>query len=167
MTQDLHNPSSSQSSESSATNASPAATKTATEKPRMVTRANARRAIPSRRERSRRTVNPWRQIPEKQPLDVIVYTDGRECCNQKTEGGRAEYKRRLETMLIRQGYRCCGPCRKPLTLSMATWEHEDLRGKDIDERIEVKGKPKNGASCWPCNRDRGSKRTKIWHGEQE
>lgn len=73
-------------------------------------------------------------------------------------------------MLWRQRGWCCfrfhGFCPGELHMSEATFEHENKRGKDRDDRIEVDGKPINGAAHGFCNSVAGSRRLKIWHGEQ-
>lgn len=51
-------------------------------------------------------------------------------------------------------------------ISEATFEHENKRGKDRDDRIEVNGKPVNGAAHGLCNSIVGSRRLKVWHGEE-
>jgi hypothetical protein len=90
---------------------------------------------------------------------VTTYADGREkCCNTPT--GKAEYKRRVWLMWLRQKKRCC-ICWLWLRLENATFEHQDGRGmggSTRDDRIEKDGHPYNGAACWKCNNEKGSKR---------
>lgn len=98
---------------------------------------------------------------------ILIRRDGKEICNLKTSLGRASYRGRIDRMVIRQEYLCCN-CREPLVMKHATFEHENGRGAGKrDDRIEVDGKPINGASHGICNVLRGSKRTPIWHGPQE
>lgn len=95
---------------------------------------------------------------------VQIGEGGKEVCSD-TLAGQKEYKRRVELMWRRQHGLCCN-CRLPLELSKATFEHENGRGAGKrDDRLEVNGKPTNGASHEICNGERGSKRTPIWHGE--
>lgn len=97
---------------------------------------------------------------------VKIFRDGREVCNTRTVSGQREYKRRIAAMMKRQGGLCCN-C-QILIVGKPTFEHENGRGAGKqDDRIEVDGKPQNGASHWVCNYERGSKRTPIWHGSPE
>ena len=90
--------------------------------------------------------------------------DGREICNRATPEGRAEYEYRKILLWIRQDGVCCN-CKRRLKLKFATFEHERLRGRDIDERLEdERGIPLNGVSHERCNLLRGSRRTEIYHG---
>ena len=91
---------------------------------------------------------------------VRVYRDGREVCNLQTKAGRSEYRFRIEQMLLRKKHLCC-LCHKPLRLEEATFEHQDGRGMGgghRDDRIEVDGKPINGAAHGWCNSAKGSRR---------
>lgn len=98
---------------------------------------------------------------------INEFWGGREVCNLKTRAGKQIYRDRVTAMLERQKGLCCN-CRKPLAREEATFEHENGRGAGKrDDRILVKGKPINGASHLICNSQRGSKRTPIWHGEEE
>lgn len=94
---------------------------------------------------------------------------GRERCNLGTAEGRAEYAWRKLLMWIRQDAKCCN-CRQQLRFAEATFEHENLRGKDIDERIFVwkNGRwiPQNGVAHAECNVKRGSRRLPLWHGSE-
>lgn len=105
--------------------------------------------------------------PRRKPREAVkIFRDGREVCNLKTVSGRLEYRRRIELMLSRQGGRCCN-CPLPCSIEDATFEHEFGRGLGgglRDDRIEINGKPVNGASHLWCNLKRGSNRTPIWHG---
>lgn len=93
--------------------------------------------------------------------------DGREVCNTRLAKGAENYRLRVVAMWLRQERLCCN-CIKELKLSHATFEHEDGRAVcKRDDRIEIDGKPINGASHWVCNVQRGSKRTPIWHGPPE
>lgn len=100
------------------------------------------------------------------------FPDGRQIClpNKK---GREEYKRRREAMADRQRWICaCGCGRKMWSYSgdfqSVTFQHTDLRGKDIDERIE-KPDPDhpgkmlciNSAMRHECNIRLGSQRTSV------
>ena len=97
---------------------------------------------------------------------VRTTRDGREICNLRKESGRKEYKRRLQSMLDRQGGLCClqgfiRGCTGALRIEDATFEHEYTRGMGgslRDDRIEKDGKPFNGAAHARCNRRKGSKR---------
>ena len=92
-------------------------------------------------------------------LDGAVrrYSDGREVCCDNASGWR-EYKRRVQVMVQRQGYRCC-LCPDRIAVSRATFEHQRRRGMAAafrDDRIEdAKGNPINGAAHWICNREKG------------
>jgi len=91
---------------------------------------------------------------------VRVYQDGREVCNLQTKAGRSEYAFRIWQMLLRQTHRCC-LCGKWLRSEEATFEHQDGRGMGgghRDDRIEVDGKPINGAAHFWCNSAKGSRR---------
>ena len=90
---------------------------------------------------------------------ISVYADGREVLNNNTNAGRAEYKRRAEAMRQRQGETCC-ICNQWLSQKESTFEHEASRGMGggfRDDRIEINGKPINGAAHGHCNRIKGSK----------
>src|SRR5579871_3809975 len=94
---------------------------------------------------------------------VRVFPGGREVCNLKTIAGNDEYCRRIHLMLIRQKGLCCN-CRKPIYPESPCFEHEVPRGLGggwRDDRIEINGKPVNGASHILCNSVRGSRRTPI------
>lgn len=127
-----------------------------------------RRAAPRRTAMKRGPSKKWQDRP-----DVIKHDDGREVCNKHKPGGLAEYHKRLRQMFYRQFdpevhyHRCCN-CKKRIEWPETTFEHENLRtpGK-IDERIEVNGKPLNGASHGSCNLQRGSRKTRIWHGPED
>ena len=70
---------------------------------------------------------------------VRLYPDGREVCQDNAAGYR-EYKRRVQVMVQRQKYRCC-LCKRRLSQSEATFEHQRRRGMHAafrDDRI-VKG----------------------------
>lgn len=76
----------------------------------------------------------WKREPKEASLRfelilngaVRVYPDGREVC-QDSKAGWAEYKRRVEAMLLRQNWRC-SLCGKRLSLRDATFEHQRRRG---------------------------------------
>lgn len=96
---------------------------------------------------------------------VRKYPDGREVC-QNTKKGWQEYKTRVTRMVVRQDCLCC-LCSKYFDLeglkgvTRATFEHTDLRGMGgakRDDRIEIDGKPINGAAHLQCNSAKGSKR---------
>ena len=94
---------------------------------------------------------------------VRIYPDGREVCNTKSPEGLAEYRARIAYMLMRQHGLCC-LCAVPLRYQDAEFEHQDGRGMGgahRDDRIEVDGKPYNGAACHACNTAKGSKRVKY------
>lgn len=100
--------------------------------------------------------------PDREAIKIMP--DGREICDLETMRGRVAYHGRIEQMVIRQEYHCCN-CRNPIVMKTATFEHENGRGGGKrDDRIEINGKPVNGASHLKCNSERGSKRTPIWHG---
>jgi hypothetical protein len=87
---------------------------------------------------------------------VLVYRDGREVCTDTPAGWR-EYKRRVELMVIRQGFRCC-LCKRRLSLGNATFEHQRRRGMGAawrDDRITKGGEDWNGAAHWVCNSEKG------------
>ena len=115
-----------------------------------------------KRRRSKKTSLRWTTT-----LDgaVRVYPNGREVC-QSTEAGRLEYKARLQNMLFRQGHVCCICGRVDHALGGPfTFEHSDLRGMGAarrDDRIEIDGKPVNGAAHFWCNAVKGSQRIKTF-----
>ena len=95
---------------------------------------------------------------DKQP-HVWTYPSGRQVC-PKTTAGRREYHSRIEAMWTRQKRTCC-LCGRALRLSDAVFEHQDGRGHGggkRDDSIFRDGKPYNGAACWKCNAEKGSKR---------
>jgi hypothetical protein len=101
---------------------------------------------------------------------VIIRRDGKEVCNVAIPEGYAEYHWRVMLMWIRQEGVCCN-CRLPLALKAATFEHQNGRGAaKRDDRIALYDEEGrfvchiNGASCAQCNRNRGSRRTDIYHG---
>lgn len=99
------------------------------------------------------------QIKQPKPA-VRIYRDGREACQLNTKAGRDEYSQRTRLMWERQG-KTCRICHKRLALANAVFEHEQGRGFDgshRDDRIEVDGKPINGAACIICNTKKGSRR---------
>jgi hypothetical protein len=90
---------------------------------------------------------------------VWTYPSGREVC-PKTILGRREYQSRIALMWTRQKGLCC-LCQRPVALCQAVFEHQDGRGHgggNRDDRIERDGKPYNGAACFRCNAEKGSKR---------
>lgn len=118
--------------------------------------------------RSRR---PYRYQPKSKPVNVLrweISEDGSVCTMpdgrqlvQDTPAGRREYKRRVETMVQRQNFRC-SLCPKRLTIGEATFDHSAGRGfsgSHRDDRIvDETGTPMNSACHWFCNRKKGSKR---------
>lgn len=101
---------------------------------------------------------------------VIIRRDGKEVCNVVIPEGYAEYHWRVLLMWIRQEGVCCN-CRLPLALKDATFEHENGRGASKrDDRIALYDENGrfvrhiNGASHGECNRNRGSRRTELHHG---
>jgi len=116
---------------------------------------------------------------DKRPLEIEnrafkTMPDGREICRNHpdtgTSEGRAEYKRRLESMWTRQNGICClavhlGCCAGPLWLKDATFEHEGGRGiggAKRDDRTELpSGKWINGAACYNGNQLKGSRRIRY------
>jgi hypothetical protein len=87
---------------------------------------------------------------------VRVYPDGREVCQENTQGWR-EYKCRVEVMVRRQNFRCC-LCQRRLSAGNATFEHQRRRGMHAafrDDRITKDGEDWNGAAHWVCNGERG------------
>ena len=99
-----------------------------------------------------------------------MFRDGREMCNPVTVEGRAEYKYRTMMAWLRQDGICCFKdydfCPGRLHLAQATFQHENLRGKDRDDRIwnPKTKKPLNGAAHLECNLIAGSRRLPIFHG---
>lgn len=112
---------------------------------------------------SRRFGKHWENKP------AVAMRGEREICNPATAEGCAEYRWRILLMWVRQNGRCCD-CLQPLRLADATFEHENLRGKDRDDRIAIFDsdgrfiKHLNGAAHSWCNVKRGSRRTEIYHG---
>ena len=100
---------------------------------------------------------------------VKVYRSGREVCDLSTVAGSREYRNRIRLMLERQHGRCClggyiPECPGPLYLDQATFDHETPRGHgggSRDDRIEIDGKPVNGAAHYICNGLKGSRRIKY------
>lgn len=133
--------------------------------------------LPSRRQyrlahRAKPQASPLAAISDrwKDRPDILIYSDGREKCNQETTGGYAEYRFRRFLLWLRQysprakTHLCCN-CHSALEYREASFEHEALRGKDCDERLyNSYGMPINGASHSFCNKKRGSQRLPIWHG---
>lgn len=118
--------------------------------------------MPTHRIVPRRTRDLGLYKPEVEA--VVIGEGGKEVCSE-TIAGQKEYRRRVELMWRRQRGLCCN-CKEPLSLSEATFEHENGRGAGKqDDRLEHNGRPINGASHGLCNRLRGSQRTPIWHGE--
>jgi hypothetical protein len=97
--------------------------------------------------------------------EAISYPEGkggREVC-LKNAAGRREYKRRLQCMWERQEGLCC-LCGLPLRLDESTFEHQRPKGMGgafADDRIEIQGKPVNGAAHWLCNGAKGSRRVEY------
>lgn len=111
----------------------------------------------------RRPIPRSRSFPEvSQHFELISngavrkYRDGREVCVDSPAGWK-EYKRRVETMVLRQqGRRCL--CKRRLALSQATFEHQRRRGMGAawrDDRITKDGEEWNGAAHWVCNVEKG------------
>jgi hypothetical protein len=111
----------------------------------------------------RRPIPRFRLHPEvSQHFELILdgavrrYRDEREVCQDSPAGWR-EYKRRVETMVRRQNFRCC-LCKRRLGLSQATFEHQRRRGMGAawrDDRIMKDGQEWNGAAHWVCNSEKG------------
>lgn len=81
----------------------------------------------------RRPIPRSRSYPlVSQHFDLILdgavrrYRDGREVCQDSPAGWR-EYKRRVETMVRRQNYRC-SLCKRKLGLFQATFEQPETQG---------------------------------------
>lgn len=92
---------------------------------------------------------------------VRKYPDNREVCQNNTAGDR-EYERRIQAMFERQDGVCC-LCPRFIEFSV-TFEHSDLRGAGgarRDDRIEIDGKPINGAAHFWCNSEKGSRRLPV------
>lgn len=97
---------------------------------------------------------------------VTVYDDGREVCNLRTRGGKAEYKQRTMILWARQqGY--CPLCHKRLALAEATFDHQTPRGMgggSRDDRLwrfdtgNPLGVWQNQAVHGACNGEKGSRR---------
>jgi len=83
-----------------------------------------------------------------------IYADGREVCCDETAIGWREYKRRLETMIQRQNFRCRA-CNRRLSLFQATWHHDPKRkmgGAFRDDRItDAEGNELHAAVHWSCH----------------
>lgn len=102
---------------------------------------------------------------KRQPVSAVhVRADGREICDKNTSAGRAEYRRRVEEMRVRQDRRCClefhAPmCPGALFDSEATFEHERGRGagKRDDRTALPSGQRINGAAHLLCNSWKGSR----------
>jgi hypothetical protein len=102
---------------------------------------------------------------------VKTFRDGREVC-LNTPPGRAEYKRRVQVMLERQGGLCglmvtddCIARHGSMRGQQPTFEHCEGRGmggSHRDDRIMKDGKPYNLAACFLCNQYKGSRRVKSW-----
>jgi hypothetical protein len=92
-----------------------------------------------------------------------LYPDGRQKL-LATRKGKIEYIRRREAMAHRQGWICGCGCGLPMRVTSGfiesvTFQHDELRGKDRDDRIEdSEGKPINCAMRYGCNVARGSQR---------
>jgi len=92
-----------------------------------------------------------------------LFDDGRQKCLQ-TPKGKAEYAHRREAMAMRQMWICACGCGRPMMRTMGfassiTFQHDKLRGKDIDERIvDADGGWLNCAMRWDCNGAMGSRR---------
>ncbi len=107
-----------------------------------------------------------RREEKKAKPAVRVFRDGREWCNLLNKEGREEYARRIRVMWERQGKRCCleywvPGCSGRLALADAVFEHQEARGMGggrRDDRIEIDGKPYNGAAHAWCNSKKGSTR---------
>lgn len=114
---------------------------------------NRRRPIPKTR------IHPKVSQHYEMILDGTVrrYRDGREVCVDSPAGWR-EYKRRVEIMVTRQRFKCC-LCGRRISVASATFEHQRRRGMGAawrDDRVlDESGQPKNGASHWVCNGERG------------
>jgi hypothetical protein len=102
----------------------------------------------------------------KRPVvHVKVCRDGREICNLKTAAGDREYKRRTMEMRTRQR-NICPVCTLYLEEEDTTFDHEIPRGHgggSRDDRIWVEDEdgviqPRNFATHYKCNGERGSKR---------
>jgi len=97
---------------------------------------------------------------------IAIFPNGREVLNLHSPRGLAEYLRRIEEMLERQGGICCLSrfcplCPGKLLLREACFEHEEGRGASgghRDDRIWVEGRAQNGAAHYWCNSWKGSKR---------
>jgi hypothetical protein len=111
-----------------------------------------------------RTAYHWHPEPKPASLRfellcngaVRRYPDGREVCQDNAAGWR-EYKRRVQVMVQRQRYRCC-LCKRRLSASDATFEHQRRRGMHAafrDDRIAKDGQEWNGAAHWVCNHEKG------------
>ena len=94
--------------------------------------------------------------PAKRKKAAVRRTrDGREVLNTKTAAGKREYKARLVHAWTEQKGRCY-LCGKPITLEAATPEHVNPKGHGGGSHDDRQSNIK--AACWPCNRDKGSKR---------
>lgn len=115
----------------------------------------------------RRKHNPYRAVGKSNQPAIFKFAGGREICNYRRREGLNIYADRVFAMLKRQKGYCCN-CRQRLDWTEATFEHENGRGGGRrDDRIWIGNKPINGASHLICNQQRGSKRTKIWHGPED
>jgi hypothetical protein len=130
-------------------------------------RGSARKQSPS----GSRSKGSIRRGPGKHWLSkpAVVHRGEREICNPATPEGRAEYAWRKLLLWVRQDGICCN-CRKPLTLSECTFEHEEERAAGRrDDRLAIIENGQlvrhlNGVSHRHCNRLRGSTKTPIYHG---
>lgn len=97
--------------------------------------------------------------PDRNPLAVKRYPDGREVCMQN-DAGRAEYKARKMRMWQRQNG-LCSLCPFPVSLEECQFEHAEGRGMGAAHRddrvVDENGTPMNSV-CHPrCNSKKGSK----------
>jgi len=109
----------------------------------------------------------YRWLPHPKPANVLRWEiilngavvrmpDGREIC-QDNASGRREYKRRMEIMVQRQGFRC-SLCNRRISLATATFEHTRRRGAGgsrRDDRITNEQGECNSAAHWVCNSVKG------------
>jgi hypothetical protein len=104
-------------------------------------RSRLRRHRPFRSRSWLRARHPLRQRGKGGPIPkpaVIVYPDGRECCNLRTAEGQREYHIRKAKVWARDKGLCC-LCDLFLKLDHATTEHKIPRSRGRDDRLSNLG----------------------------
>ena len=109
---------------------------------------------------------PLAKVSKRKPIrldrrvnGVETMPDGREVCDLTMAAGKAEYKRRIEEMALRQ-QSLCALCGGPMI--RATFEHalgRGLGGGHRDDRVSFSdGTWRNAAAHQTCNDAKGSQR---------